>query len=552
MVRYTSKFLSMTKVASESAMHVAVIRSTRQGKTYESVLLRQTYRDGGKVKHRTLANLSQLPPQTIDVVRRSLRGENLVAASDAFKVVRSRAHGSVAAVWHTLRELELDKLLGSRPAEWKNVALAMIAARVVRPGSKRFTRGWLEHTTLPQLAGLPAELPKNACYDALDHLLARQPAVERALGARHLQDGCVVLYDVSSSYVEGQHCPLAAFGHNRDRKQGHRQITYGLVTDRRGRPVAIEVFPGNRSDPVTAKDQIERLRERYHLSRVVMVGDRGMLTSIRITDLAKVGYGWITCLRAKDMQNLHQRGIVALSLFDELNLAEVSDPERPTERLVACRNPLMTEERRRKREELLAATEIKLQAVANRVAQGRLVEEQAIGIAVGKVVDRLGMAKHFMLAIGPGRFSFWRNSETITREAALDGVYVVRTSVPASELASQEVVDSYRALQQVEQAFRSLQTTHRQIRPLFHRLEDRVRAHAFLCMLAYYVRWHMAQAVRPLLDQDPAYGSFRLVIEKLHAIQLNDVEVAGQTFTRPTEPDAEQRRMLDLLGVKIA
>lgn len=533
-------------------MHVAVIRSTQKGKTYESVLLRQTYRDGGKVKHRTLANLSHLPPQTIEVIRRSLRGETLVASSDAVKVVRSRAHGSVLAVWQTLRRLELDRLLGSRPAEWKNVALAMIAARVVRPGSKRFTRGWWKRTTLPQLAGLPDPLPKNACYEALDQLLARQPAVERALAARHLQDGCLVLYDVSSSYVEGQHCPLAAFGHNRDGKKGRRQITYGLITDRRGCPVAIEVFPGNRSDPVTAKDQIERLRQQYHLSRVVMVGDRGMLTSSRITDLGKVGYGWITCLRAKDIQNLHQRGIVALSLFDERNLAEVSDPNRPAERLVACRNPLMTEERRRKREELLQATEARLQAVADRVAKGRLAEEQAIGIAVGKVVNRLGMAKHFVIEIGPGRFSFRRNPETIEREAALDGIYVVRTNVPAEEMASAEVVDSYRALQQVEQAFRSLKTTHLQIRPLFHRLEDRVRAHAFLCMLAYYVRWHMAQAVHPLLGQDPDYGSFRLVIEKLHALQLNDVEVSGQTFERVTEPDPEQQRILDLLGVKVA
>lgn len=539
----------MSKVA-KGAMHVATIRSNHGGKIYESHLIRQTYRDGGKVKHRTLANISSLPPEAIDVIRRTLRGEVLVPQAETLRVLGSRSHGAVSAVWQTLRSLGLDQLLGTRSATWKSVVLAMIVSRVVRPGSKRFSRSWWSGTTLPDLVGVPETLPHNACYEALDHLLQRQPAVERALAQRHFQDGCLVLYDVSSSYVEGQHCPLAAFGHNRDGKKGRKQITYGLLTDRRGCPVAIEVFAGNRSDPLTARSQIERLRERYHFSRVVLVGDRGMITTTRIADLQRVDYSWITCLRAKDIQDLRSRGVIQLSIFDERHLAEVSDPERPGERLIVCRNPWMAEERRRKRQELLAATEEKLQAIADRVAKGRWIEEDKIGLAVGKVVHRWRVAKHFVLDIAPRRFTFQRNIESIEREAALDGFYVVRTDVPAKDMTAEEAVDNYRSLQQVEQAFRSMKTTHLNIRPLYHWTEERVRAHAFLCMLAYYVRWHMDKALEPI-QQQPAYGSFRAVLEKLGTIQSTEIEVAGQRFHRLTEPDAVHQRILDLLGVSL-
>lgn len=540
----------MTKVA--KAMHVEVVKSRQGDKVYQSTLVRQSYRDGKTVRKRTLANISHLPPEIIEIIRGSLRGDVFVPASQAVQVTRSVSHGAVFAVLTLMQRLGMAKLLGSRPHPWHRLVLGMVAARLVNPGSKRFTCSWWDHTSLPALLGMDeAEVTVNELYEAMDALLERQPAIEAALAKKHLQEGALVLYDLSSTYLEGRTCPLAQYGYNRDKKRGKKQFTYGLLTNREGCPVAIEVFAGNTTDSTTMGKQIEKLRERFGFNRVVLVGDRGMIAQTRIEDLQKAGYGWITALKAKDIQRLHQEGTLQLSVFDEANLLEIEDPARPEERLVACRNPLVAEERRRKREDLLRATESQLDKIRVRVEKGRLTESKEIGLAVGKVINRWKMGKHFELTIEQGVFKYRRKEASIEREAVLDGIYIVRTSVPRAEMAAAEVVASYKSLQHVEQAFRSMKTMQLELRPVFHRLEDRVRAHTFLCMLAYYVQWHMERALEPLKSSDPnGYGSLRLVLERLSAIQLNTLQVQGAAIKQVTTPDEMQQKILDHLEIK--
>lgn len=536
---------------SSNAMHVAITKRTYKGKTYTSILLRQTYREDGKVKHRTLANLSALPEHVIDLIRRALKGEAFISASEAFRITASRSHGAVWAVLSTVRKIGLDKLLGGDEL-WRSIVIGMIVARLVEPGSKRFTRSYWQQTTLPSLLSLPETLSVNDLYDAMDTLLQRQPAIEKKLAKRHLEEGALVLYDLSSSYLEGTHCPLAEFGYSRDKKRGKMQFTYGLLTNKDGCPIAIEVFPGNCSDGTTLKEQITRLRKQYGLRRVVLVGDRGMITKTRIPELKEAGYDWITALRASDIQRLYADEAFQLSLFDERDLAEIEHPSFPGERLVVCRNPLMTEERRRNREDLLQATERELEKIRVRVETGTLVSADRIGLAVGKVIDKYKMAKHFILEISDGAFRYRRDEARIEQEAQLDGIYVVRTAVPREEMSADEVVETYKGLQQVEQAFRNMKSMQLELRPVFHRLATRVRSHVFLCMLAYYVQWHMMRALRGLKESgDSAYGSFRMMMERLKSLQQNTVECAGQKFEQITQPDEYQKKILDALGVRL-
>lgn len=532
-------------------MHVAITKRTYNGKTYSSTLLRQTYREDGKVKHRTLANLSALPDDVINLIRRALKGETFVSPSESMKITSSKSHGAVFAILSTIRKIGLDKLLGG-DQEWRSIVLGMIIARLVEPGSKRFTASYWQQTTLGSLLSLPDSVSPNVLYDAMDTLLKHQSTIEKKLAKKHLEEGALVLYDLSSSYLEGTHCPLAEFGYSRDKKRSKKQFTYGLMTNKDGCPIAIEVFPGNRTDAKTLQEQVTRLRDRYSLRRVVMVGDRGMITKTRIADLNKVGYDWITALRANDIQHLYEDGAFQLSLFDEQEVAEIEHPDFTGERLILNRNPLMTEERRRNRQNLLAATELDLEKIRIRVEAGRLVAADKIGIAVGKVINKHKMAKHFILEISDGAFQYTPDVERIEKEARLDGIYVVRTSVTQDDMTMDEVVKTYRGLQQVEQAFRNMKNMQLELRPVFHRLEERVRAHVFLCMLAYHVQWHIVRSLRSLKEQDErAYGSFRLVIERLKSIQRNTVECAGQSFEQITQPDEYQQKILDALGVTL-
>jgi hypothetical protein len=483
-------------------MHVVTTRRHYKEKTYETTLLRRSYREGGKVKNETLANLSHLPPEVIELVRRSLKGEQFVAARDAFDIDRSLPHGHVAAVWAMAGSLGLPALLGP-PCRERDLAMALVLQRVVCPASKlATTRAWSDTTLGADLSVEGAST--DEVYAAMDWLYERQEAIEAALAARHLTPGGLALYDLSSSYVEGRCCELAARGHSRDARRDKAQIEYGLITDIEGRPVAIEVFPGNTADPTAFVAGAGKVKERFGPTDVVLVGDRGMITSARIDAVREAGgLGWITALRAPAIKALAaEGGPLQLSLFDETNLAEIAHPDYPGERLVACRNPALATERARKREDLLAATEAKLDKVAARVRAGRLKDPAKIGVAVGRVVNRHKVAKHFSLDIGPGRFAYARESEAIAMEAALDGVYVIRTSVGKKTMSAPQVVEAYKALARVEAAFRSLKSVDLEIRPIYHRLADRVRAHALVCMLAYYLVWHLRQAWAPLTFKD--------------------------------------------------
>src|SRR5450759_4738424 len=486
------------------AMHVARVRHVQGGRTYTSVLLRQSYREGRSVKHRTLASLTALPPAVIDAIERSLRGERLVPAGEAFRVVRSLPHGHVAAVLGMARSLGLPALLDRRPSRSRDLALGMVTARILAPCSKLATARTFGQSTLGQVLDV-ADATEDELYGALDWLLARQARVERSLARRHLAAGSLVLYDLTSTYVEGSHCALAAHGHSRDQRPDRAQIEFGLVTDARGCPIAVEAFAGNAADPATVEAQIEKLRERFGLTELVLVGDRGMLTFARIERLREVGgIGWVSCLRAPAIRALVADGDLQLSLFDERNLAEITSPELPGERLVVCRNPALAGERARKREALLAATEEALAKVAGMVARGRLRTAAAIGLRAGGVVNAKQMAKHFELSVADGVFAYGRRVEQIAEEAALDGLYVVRTSVSAERLDACAVVETYKRLAAVERAFRGLKSVELAVRPIFHYREDRVRAHLFLCFLAYYVRWHLEVAWAPLLYRDEA------------------------------------------------
>jgi hypothetical protein len=484
-------------------MHVARVRSVHGGREYESVLLRQTYREGDKVKHRTLASLTSLPAAVIDAIERTLRGETLVPAEGGgMRILRSLPHGHVAAVLAMLRGLGIERVLDRRASRMRDLVTALIAARVLAPASKLATARGLAATTLA--AELDVEgATEDELYSALDWLLARQAAVERALLRRHLRAGSLVLLDVTSTWFEGRHCPLAALGYSRDHRADRPQVVFGLVTDADGRPLAVEAFAGNTADPATLEAQVGKLRGSLGVAELVVVGDRGMLTSARIARLRELGgLGWVSALRSPAIKRLVTEGVVQLSLFDERDLVEVSSPDFPGERLVVCRNPVLAAERARKRQELLAATEADLARIAAAVARGTLRSAAAIGVRVGRVKDRHKMAKHFELVIAEGTFAYERRQDAIAQEAALDGLYVIRSSVGPERLDARGIVLAYKRLAGVERDFRALKASDLEVRPVHHWREDRVRAHLFLCQLAAYVRWHLERAWAPLLFRD--------------------------------------------------
>ena len=488
------------------AVHVAEIKRRYKDKVYVYYLLRHTYREGGKVKQETLGNLSALPRETIELIRGSLHGQRYLPEQQVFEKRRTWLHGHVAAVGAMLRHLDLERLIAPYPCEERDRVVAMIIARVVAPHTKLATTRWWANTSLINEPSVAAAT-EDHLYEAMDWLLGRQADIERALAARHLLEGGLVLYDLTSSYVEGRHCPLAARGHNRDGKQGKLQVNYGLLLDPEGRPVAVQVYRGNTADPNTVADQLHKIKDRFHLDHVVLVGDRGMLTSARIQQIRALGgIDWISALRAKEIQKLADAGAVPLSLFDERDLAEIISPDFPGERLVVCRNPLLGEERARTRRDLLDATERLLQQLALRVAAGRLKRADKIAQALGRIQNRYKVGKHFICDVAEGRFAFRRDQAKIAREAALDGIYVVRTSVPPASLSSDGVVYGYKSLALAEQAFKTLKSIDIRVRPIHHRLARRVRAHILLCMLAYYVEWHLRRAWAPYLFEDEQPG----------------------------------------------
>lgn len=483
-------------------------------KSRPAVLLRRSWREGEKVRKETLANLSAWPAEKVEILRRLLRGETLVPAEKALEILRSLPHGHVAAVLGTLRSLDLERILAPRRSRERDLVVAMIVARLLDPRSKLSTaRGVDEATSLGDVLGLGA-VDVDELYDAMDWLVERQPRIEAKLARRHLEEGTLVMYDVTSTYLEGSTCPLAHVGYSRDGKKNQLQIVFGLMTDAEGRPIAVEVFDGNTADPSTVASQVVKMRERFGLKRVVVVGDRGMLTEARLReDLRPHDLQWITSLRAPAIRKLAASGALQLSLFDEQDLAEVSDPAFPDERLIVCRNPLLGEARARKREELLQATERELDKIvaATQRSNRPLRSKEQIALRLGRVEGRFKMRKHFCFRIEETSFSYERNLPSIEAEAALDGVYVIRTNVSARALGPEQAVQAYKNLSRVERAFRSLKTVDLKVRPVYHRLEGRVRAHVFLCVLAYYVEWHMRQRLAPLLfdDEHPEQGRAR-------------------------------------------
>lgn len=483
------------------AIHVVTNRRQGKGREYVSHLLRRSYREDGKVKNETVGNISHLPEELVELVRAGLRGQPVGVLSEAFAVERSLPAGHVIAALAMARRLQLARLLDRQPSRERDLVLAMVCQRVIAPASKLATARALSLSTLAEELSVEGA-DEDELYGALDWLLARQQQIEDRLARRHLKDGALVLYDVSSSYFEGRHCPLAKLGYSRDRKRGTLQIIYGLLCDRAGRPVSVEVFDGNLHDAATLPAQIGKLKKRFGLASVVVVADRGMVTRANIELLKEQGAGLITALKAPQVAKLVKQGELQLSLFDEANLAEIESADYPGERLVVCRNPLVAGERARKRGELLAATERGLAEIAERVARGTLVGAAEIGLAVGAIANHFKVKKHFALEISDERFTFARKSEQIAAEAALDGIYILRTTVSDQELSPADVVRSYKQLAQVERGFRTLKGPELEIRPVHHRLEDRVRAHVFLCMLAYYLTWHLREAWAPLLFKD--------------------------------------------------
>ena len=564
-----------------------VVTTTRRYKdqVYRTHLLRRSYREGGTVKNETLGNLSHLPESLIDIVRRSLQGETFVPVGEAFEVVGSRGHGHVQAVARAMQRLDFASLIAAKPSRERDLVRAMVAARIVAPHTKLATTRWWHTTTLAQDFGV-VDADENDLYAAMDWLLARQDTIEKKLAARHLQAEGLVLYDLSSSYFEGTTCPLARLGHDRDGKRGLLQVNYGLMTDARGCPVAVSVHEGNTIDSTTLLPAVQRVRQDFGIEQLVMVGDRGMISSKAIKELRTTdGIGWITALKSASIRALVEQGQLQLGLFDERNLLELSSPEYPGERLVACRNPALAELRTHKRAELLAATETNLGKIKARVDAGKLVGADKIGVAVGKVVNQYKVAKHFELTIQDKVFGFARKHEAIAAEAALDGLYLIRTSVSAAQMEAADCVRHYKALANVERAFRSLKTIDLKVRPIHHRTADRVRAHIFLCTLAYYVEWHLREAWRELMfaDTDQAakavrdpvapakrskaalakvarhtledgtpVHSFSTLLAELAALVRNTCRTpsAGPeapTFDVLTTPNIQQRRALELI-----
>jgi transposase len=556
-----------------------------------AVLLRESVRDGSKVRKRTIANLSNWPQPQVDSLRRLLKGETLVSPGEALTITRSFPHGHVVAVLGTLRSLGLEQLISRTTSRQRDLVCAMIVARILEPGSKLALARGLVHETASSSLGELLDLGsanEDDLYEAMDWLLERQSTLEAQLATKRLANGSLVLYDLTSTYFEGRHCPIATFGHSRDERSGNPQIVYGLLTDAGGCPVAVEVFAGNTADPGTVKSQIDKLRQRFGLERVILVGDRGTLTSARLREdlQTQSGVDWITALRAPQIQTLAKDGALQMSLFDHRNWAEITREDFPGERLIACRNPLLADERARKRKELLAATEqelVKIQTATQRPKRPFRGKER-IALRVGKALGRYKMAKHFRCHFEENQFRFERIQVNIDREAELDGVYVIRTNVAAAQASSEDAVRYYKELANVERAFRSMKSVDLKVRPIHHRLENRVRAHIFLCMLAYYVEWHMRRSLAPMLfdDADPAAGdalrssvvapaqrspqaqqkartkrtaegtpvhSFHTLLEDLRTIALNTVTMGATSFTMTTTPTLLQQQALDLLKV---
>jgi len=566
------------------AVHVVTTQRKYKGRLYTTHLLRRSFREGAKVKNETLGNLSHLPDRIIDLIRRSLRGEKFTPVTEAFEVRKSRIHGDVDAVMRAMRKLGFPGLLSSRPCREANLVMGMVAARVVAPHTKLATTRWWKTRTLAEDLGIE-DATEDDLYKAMDWLLARQSRIEKKLAGRHLKEKGLVLYDLSSSYFEGKTCPLAKLGHNRDGKKGKLQVNYGLLTDRRGCPVAVSVYDGNVADPKTLMPQIDKLRDEFGLQDVVLVGDRGMISQKAVDEARGIeGVDWITALKTGQLAALAVEGYLQMGLFDQRNLFEIIHPDFPGERLVACRNSELAHLRAHKRTSLLGATIEELKKVQGMVERGRLRGSDVIGVRVGRVINKYKVAKHFSLEIEDASFSFSIREDKVAAEAALDGLYVIRTSLSKEQMSAEETVRSYKLLSQVERAFRSLKTVDLKVRPIHHRLAHRVRAHIFLCMLAYYVEWHMLEMLRPLLfsdeDQDakkhrdpvaPAkrsraadekvafrkladgslVHSFRTLMEDLSTIVRNTCIATSSDdaheFAVVTTPDESQRRALALI-----
>jgi hypothetical protein len=582
-------------------VHVVRVKKTgyvdKQGRVrdYSSAYLRRTYREAGKVKNETVANLSSLPDHVIDLIDAGLKGRQLVPAAQAVTITRSLPHGHVAAVHAMAKKLGLPALLGPAGRQ-RDLALALVISRVAAPASKLSTLAWWDETTLGGDLGV-AFASTDDIYAAMDWLEDRQDAIEAGLAARHLSPAAnparMALFDLSSSWLEGRCCPLAARGYSRDGKKGRLQIEYGLLTDPEGRPVAVRVLPGNTGDPVAFTGIVDVVRDKFGLRDMVMVGDRGMITSARIAALNQAGdgtprtdpYGWITALRAPAIRKLMaEGGPLQMSLFDQQDLAEITCDDFPGERLVACRNPVLAADRARKREDLLAATEKLLAPILTRVQAGKLAGAGPIGVEVGKVISKYKTAKHFSIEITDTSLTITRDQAKIGEEAALDGFYVLRTPIPASQLDGPAVVTAYKNLKYVERDFRSIKSDDLDLRPVFHRLEERVKAHVLICMLACYLTWHLRRAWAPLTftdehppapgnpvaqarrspaaqakasaQRDPAgrpYRSFRGLLEHLATLTRNQVRFASASADVPllTEPTSTQRDAYDLIGVPI-
>lgn len=572
-----------------SAMHVATTTRHYKGKTYTCHLLRRTFRDGHHVRHQTLANLSHLPEHLIALLREALQGQAFLPAQQALRTVASLPHGHVHAVLGTLRKLRLDSLLASTPSRQRDLCVALIVERILFPASKLASLSHWKTTTLAQELNV-ADATEKEVYQAMDWLGNRQKAIEGKLAQRHLSADALVLYDLSSSFYHGRTCPLARHGHSRDRKKGLPIIVYGVLTDACGRPVALQVYPGNTSDATTVPAQVRNLRERFGLKRVVLVGDRGLLTDTQIEHLRDYpGLGWIAALRSRAIRVLLDQGQLKRSAFDRTHLAEIHSPDFPGERLIACHNPLLQEERRRKRRELLGQTEQALATLAQEVQRrtAKPLTAGEIGIKAGQKLKRWKMGKHFHVRIAENHFSWSRREESIAREEALDGIYVIRTSVAKRRLSAADAVRSYKSLSQVEQAFRTLKGIDLLVRPIHHRVPPRVRSHLLLCLLAYYVEWELRRAWSPLLFADeelprarerrdpvkPAEASAKAKAKKktkenasgeaVSSFRVLLAELAGQTrvtyeivghgessrFTQVSEATPRQQTAFTLLGL---
>jgi transposase len=564
------------------AMHIDIVPNRGARPAY---LLRESYREGARVHKRTLANLSSLSDEQISAIRAVLRGEQLTAVADRFEAIASSAHGHVQAVSVAMHTLGFAALVAARASRERDLVCALVAARILAPHTKLATTRWWHTTTLAEDFGV-ADATENDLYAAMDWLLARQNTIQKKLAARHLSAGGLVLYDLSSSYFEGSTCPLAKLGYNRDGKKGLLQVNYGLLTNARGCPVAVSVHEGNVADSQTLMPAVQRLRQDFGLEQLVMVGDRGMISNKAIDELRETdGIGWITALKSASIRVLVEQGQLQLGLFDEVNLLELSSPDYPGERLVACRNPELAKLRALKRESLLAATEENLAKIKARVQAGKLRAPEQIGLRVGQVINQYKVAKHFELSIDENALSYVRKHESIAAEAALDGIYIIRTSVPAAQMDASTCVRNYKSLANVERAFRSLKTIDLKVRPIHHRLADRVRAHILLCVLAYYVEWHMREAWRELmfadteqqakamrdpvapakrsrsaltkaarhtLDDGTPVHSFATLLGELATIVRNTcrtpaAEADAPTFNIVTTPNTKQKRALALL-----